>query len=114
MTARRRETFSPAHGLSGAVVFPSSLDSIHPNHGKSNPTPTPTMERVLAVPADDPAAERWVTLRTVRVANSDAYAAVVVDGRNVVVDWRGATLTPDIAKARAAANRLYNRIAKEE
>jgi hypothetical protein len=76
--------------------------------------PLATMLRARAVAGDSPRTERWVTVRPVRVAASDAYAVVVVDGRNVVTDWRLSILTPDITKACIAANRLYNRIAKED
>ena len=100
--------------LTGAVILPPLGMDVRPNNGKWTPTPKPVMERVLAVPADRPEAERWVTLRSIRICNSDAYVVAVVDGRNVVADWRSAVLTPDPDHARAAANRLYNRITKEE
>jgi hypothetical protein len=72
------------------------------------------MHRVLAIEGETPMAERYITLRSIRVANSDAYVVAVVDGRNVVTDWSSTCLTPDIAKARNAANKLFQRTTKED
>lgn len=110
--ARVVSAFGGRHGLSHAVVMqPPQSGYVHPHNGKWDETPTPTMHRVLAVAADHPRDERWVTLRAIRVCNSDAYVVAVVDGRNVVTDWRAVTLTPHLARARTAANRLYDRTA---
>jgi hypothetical protein len=84
----------------------------------TSPAPNPfdnhaAMHRALAVPADTPLDERYVTLRSVRVAASDAYVVAVVDGRNVVTDWPSTTLTPDLTKARNVANKLFERTTKE-
>jgi hypothetical protein len=106
-----KEAFGRRHGLGQAVVMAHRPEATHPSNGKWQPTPAPAMHRALAVPADNPADERWVTLRSVRVCNSDAYVVAVVDGRNVVTDWRAVTLTPDPDRARRAANRLYDRLA---
>lgn len=71
------------------------------------------VQRELARHGATAAAQRYVTLRAIRVSASDAYLVAAVDGRGLVTDWRATTLTPDSAQARIAAERLYERMTRE-
>ena len=99
---------TPAHYV---LIGGSSSD--HRAHGgRDLPQPPALNRREQVAATDHPATDRWVVLRTVRLAPTPLFWVGVVNGFNNPVDLP--RTYPTLRSARRAANRLYSRLTEEE
>ncbi len=99
-------------GLSGAIVMPHTTGSARPRGGRYLPVPVPTNQTVQVRATDDPATDRYLFLRTAWRSPGYVYQVGLVDGFNRPTE--PAKHYPTLNKARAAANRKYDRLTAQE
>ncbi len=85
--------------------------SNHPHGGRDLPQPRPANRRVQVLVTDHPSNDRWIVLRTVRLAPTPLFEVGVLDGHNIPT--APLTTYPTYERARRAANRLYRAMTEE-
>jgi hypothetical protein len=98
---------SPSHYV---VLFGSSKDG-HAHGGRDLPTPQPINRREQVRATNHPAKDRWVVLRTIRLAPTPLFWVGVVDGHNQPT--QPAATYPTLTTARKTANKLYQSMTEE-
>lgn len=101
---------SPSNPTQYVVLHGSSHDG-YPHGGRDLPTPQPFNRRERVAHTNHPSTDRWVVLRTVRLAPTPLFCVEVVDGfSNPTAE---PATYPTHERARRAANRLYNQLTEE-
>lgn len=92
------------------------IDLVRDDHSHGGRDAAATDHRAHTVPVlatGSPRTDRHVTLRSARLLAADLYVVAVVDGTGKLAEPKTITLTPDLDRARAAANRLVHKYQEE-